>query len=107
VDLASQLHGHGIGIPGNPKIRLSQDPEWDVDFNLGAAKLDADLASLRTPWVAIDAGASTVDVRVGCQRPESPVEVQAGLSSITPEVPRSAGCEVRLHTDSSINVEQY
>ncbi len=75
-------------------IRLNAKPTWEMEFNAGAAKLDLDLTPYKTEQVTIEAGASTILVRLGDRTNEANVHVKTGVSSVRIEVPSSAGCEV-------------
>lgn len=77
-------------------VALHPDPAWDLDLNLGAARLDLDLSSLIVDRLRLENGASRTRVKLGERGKETRVDVQAGASSIRIEVPESAGCELQV-----------
>ena len=68
---------------------------WRLRLGYGAARADLDLSSCRVEELQLEAGASSISVKLGALVPESRVRVEAGVSSIRFEVPESAGCEIR------------
>lgn len=79
-------------------VRLNPGPEWDVDLDVGAAKLRCDFSDLSVAKVNVNAGASSMQLRLGNRCPETEVVVNAGVSSIRLSVPESSGCEIRVDT---------
>jgi len=75
-------------------MRLHPGPVWALTFNLGAARLDADLSPFNAENIDIKTGAADVRVRLGNRASESRVRIQAGVSSISVRVPESSGCEI-------------
>jgi hypothetical protein len=81
-------------IRNEADIQLNAKPAWEMRFEAGASKLDLDLSPYKTERVIIDAGASTIRIRLGDRADETNVRVKTGVSSVRIEVPSSAGCEV-------------
>ena len=77
-------------------VRLHSRPAWNLDLNLGAAKIDLDLSQLTVERLNLNTGATRARIRLGDRAKEAEVEVNAGASSITIDVPESAGCELRI-----------
>jgi hypothetical protein len=77
---------------------LSPEPVWDLEMNIGAAKLTCDLTPFRVEHIEINGGASSIRLTLGDRSPMTNVNVSAGASSITLHVPESAACEVQLET---------
>ena len=75
---------------------MSDVPLWDIALDCGAARADLDLTALKVREVRIEAGASTVHLRLGANVPEARVRIEAGVSAFRLEVPESAGCEIRV-----------
>jgi len=78
------------------EIRLNDRPSWEIDLDVGAARVDADLTAFAVTKVSIDAGASSIHLKLGTRAERTDVRVDAGASSIRIAVPESVGCEVRL-----------
>jgi hypothetical protein len=77
-------------------VRLHSRPAWNLDLNLGAARIDLDLTQLTVEHLSLNTGATRARIKLGDRAKESEVEVNAGASSITISVPESAGCELRV-----------
>jgi hypothetical protein len=77
---------------------LNSAPIWDLEMNIGAAKLTCDLTPFKVEHLEINGGASSMKITLGDRSPTTNVHVSAGASSITVYVPESAACEVQLET---------
>ncbi|MCC6396484.1 MAG: hypothetical protein IT282_05655 [Bacteroidetes bacterium] len=78
--------------------RLHPAPVWDLEMNIGAAKLTCDLAPFVVERLDINAGASKMQITLGDRAPQTTVRISAGASSIRINVPESAACEVQMET---------
>jgi hypothetical protein len=85
-------------IRNNVNLKLNPSPIWDLDLNVGAAKVDFDLSKFKTRNVKIEGGASDITMKLGAELPQSDVSIEAGAASITVKVPESAGCEIVSNT---------
>lgn len=77
------------------EMSLNAEPVWNMDFDLGAAKINFDLAPYKVSTVKLDIGAASLDLRLGDKYPKTIVDIDAGASSIDIEIPDSSGCEIR------------
>ncbi len=97
-DLTLRLADHSrrfrTGGTNSVTMRLNAGPVWSLHLELGAAKLSADLTPFAAENIVIKTGAADVRVRLGDRAKECRVNVQAGVSSISVQVPESAGCEI-------------
>ncbi|HEY6952477.1 MAG TPA: DUF5668 domain-containing protein [Bacteroidota bacterium] len=84
-------------------IRLNPNPEWQMHFSAGASTLDLDLTPYKTTTVTLDAGVTTVRVKLGDRSKETTVNVKTGVSSVRIEIPATSGCEIadNAHIGSS------
>jgi hypothetical protein len=78
------------------EVRLSNLPEWSIAVECGAARADIDLSSCTVRNLRLETGASSLHIRLGSAAPETSVHIEAGVSSISLEVPETAGCEIRI-----------
>ena len=76
------------------RVRLHPAPAWDLDFDIGAAKLTLDLVPFAVENLGINSGAGDVRVTLGDRASTSRVRIKAGVSSVSIRVPEGAGCEV-------------
>ncbi len=79
-------------------IELNPAPVWSLDFDIGAASTDFDFSNFKTENININTGAASLKLKLGDKVDNSNVRVKAGASSITIEVPDSAGCEIKTST---------
>jgi hypothetical protein len=80
------------------EVQLNTRPIWNVYVDVGAASANFDLTPYKVEELRLNAGASSLKVRLGDRSEETRVRIKTGASSTTVEVPESVGCEVRLHT---------
>ena len=78
----------------NVTIRLNTKPLWNLNFDIGAAEVDLDLSEYKIDTAQFNAGASSMDIKIGDKNPVTVVDFDAGASSITVKVPKTSGCKV-------------
>lgn len=79
-------------------LMLNPQPIWQFKFDIGAADFDFDLTEFRVKKLDIDAGASSIKIKLGDKEAETHVKINAGASSINIEIPESAGCVLKGST---------
>jgi energy-coupling factor transporter transmembrane protein EcfT len=75
-------------------IRVNEKPSWKMVFNVGAADMKLDLTSYIVDTISVDAGASSIKMKLGDKSPCTRVSLNAGASSIKVEVPQGTGCQI-------------
>lgn len=83
---------------GSTTLKLNAAPTWELDLNIAAASADLDLSKFKVEKLNIDAGASSIDLRLGNLADKLDVTVDAGAASLNIEIPKDVGCEIR-HSD--------
>jgi hypothetical protein len=83
-------------LKNEASIRLHEGPVWDLSLGVGATSANLDLRPFSVKSVGVHAGATTVKVSLGMPKDETEVNIEAGASSITVEVPREASCEISV-----------
>ncbi|PJA98588.1 MAG: hypothetical protein CO128_06765 [Ignavibacteriales bacterium CG_4_9_14_3_um_filter_30_11] len=81
-------------------IELNVNPNWILDFNLGASSMDFDLSQYNITKLNIDMGAASLNLKLGIPRTETKVIIDAGASSMDIYVPELVGCQI----DADINL---
>ncbi|MFH1161125.1 MAG: DUF5668 domain-containing protein [bacterium] len=76
-------------------IQLNPGIVWDLDFDIGAASVDMDLSNYRIDTAKIEAGAATIELKLGALNPQTYVQYHAGASSLEVKIPRESACEIR------------
>jgi hypothetical protein len=77
------------------EIRLNEKPSWNLDFDIGAAEIIMDLRDYKIDTTNIDAGASSIDIKIGNKNPLTVMTFNAGASSIKVEIPKESGCQIK------------
>jgi hypothetical protein len=99
LDFQGRSVGWSFGRTRNrANIQLNSTPDWTIHLEVGAASGDFDLSPYKVEELNVDAGASSMKVRLGDRSEETRVTVKTGASSTTIQVPESVGCEVRMET---------
>jgi hypothetical protein len=76
-------------------ISLSDKSRWDLDFDVGAAEMDLDLSSYHVDTMTLNAGASSIEIKLGDKSPAAHISLNAGASSLKIKIPEAVGCEIR------------
>jgi len=80
------------------KLALNTEPVWDIDLEVGAAKLDFDLSKFKVKKLDLDGGAASFEIKLGDRYEKSYVNIDAGASEIIIKVPAVSGCDLNLST---------
>ncbi|MBC7265503.1 MAG: hypothetical protein H5T75_00775 [Coriobacteriia bacterium] len=78
------------------EVALSRDVPWDLAIEAGAGQLVADFQDLRLSKVRIDTGVSESTVTFGEPDGAVPVEINAGVSSLTLRFPKMSSFTVAI-----------
>lgn len=90
----NSIHWRGK-IKNQVNMRLHTAPLWDMDFDIGAAKMDLDLSPYKVNHLSIDAGAASIEVTLGDKAELTTIDLETGVSSILFRIPQSVDCEIR------------
>jgi hypothetical protein len=99
IELKIPGHGgpfHFGRIRNEATIRLNETPSWEVSLGVGATSAELDLRSFAVKRLVVDAGATSLKLSLGLPKEETDVEIDAGASSITIEVPQAAPCAISI-----------
>lgn len=84
------------------KMRLSDKPVWSFDLGLGAGEGKFDLSAYKVKKVKLGAGAADIKLKLGeGLENNADIDIDAGVASITVEIPESVGCELKI--DGALN----
>jgi hypothetical protein len=78
----------------NVIIKLNNKPTWNLFFDIGAAAVDLNLSQYKVDTAEFDAGATSLNIKLGEKSAMTVLDFDASASSITVEVPRNSGCKV-------------
>ncbi|RKR85086.1 hypothetical protein BDD43_5342 [Mucilaginibacter gracilis] len=100
-------HRHGFVLNfGNDKsdkayLKLNTNPEWTINVEAGAAKINFDLSAFKVQKVKLEGGAASFNVKMGQPLAETTVDVSTGISKVVISVPRNAACHITSETGVS------
>ncbi len=78
------------------KIRLNPQPVWDINLDVGASAVKFDLSPFKIKDLNVDAGAASFIIKFGDLYPNTHVNIDAGASSISLQIPEESGCDLRI-----------
>lgn len=78
------------------EFNLNKKLLWNIDLGLGAGEAKFDLSDFRVKSLKISTGVADLDVKLGDNVSRTDVKIESGMASMTLEVPKSVGCEVRI-----------
>jgi hypothetical protein len=77
------------------EMSMSQQPIWNMNFDLGAAEINFDLSQYKVSTAKLDIDAASLDLKLGDKYPETIIDIDAGASAIDIMIPDSSGCEIK------------
>jgi len=86
-------------------MSLSQKPDWELNFEVGAASLDLDLTPYKVSRVDVDMGAAALKIKFGDLAESTRFKLNAGASDIDILIPDSTGCEI--NSDVALSSKNY
>lgn len=89
-------------------IRLHPAPLWDIALETGASASEIDLSTYKISKLEINGGAMSISLKLGFPVKIMEVDVEAGASSLTIEIPKNAACEITIEGNlSSLNITGF
>jgi hypothetical protein len=79
-------------------IKLNTLPDWNLNFDVGAASVYLDLRKYKTDRINIKMGAASLKIKIGKKSKTTRLNLKSGASSVDVYVPDSSGCEITTHT---------
>ncbi len=80
------------------EIKMNRDMVWDLDFDIGAAAVTMDLSEFKIDTAKIEAGAASLEIKLGSLQPQTYFTYSAGASSLEVMIPKESACEI--HSES-------
>ncbi len=77
-------------------IKLNTKPVWDINLDAGASAVNYDLSAFKVKKLSLDGGAGSFKITLGNKYPDAKLDIDAGASSITLRVPKTAGCDLEI-----------
>lgn len=76
-------------------IKLNEKPSWNLGLDIGAAEITMDLRDYKIDTANVNAGASSIDIKIGDKNPVTVMSFNAGASSIQVDIPKESGCQIK------------
>ena len=92
-------------IKNKLELDVTRDLPLSLRLNIGASSLGGDMAKAKLSILDIKAGATTIDLKLGTVMARQEVTLEAGASTVTLDVPKTAG--VRVYTDGGLNTTDF
>jgi hypothetical protein len=86
-------------------LKLNVNPEWEINVETGASKIDFDLSKYKLRSLVLKGGAASFSVKVGQPLATTNLQVSTGVSEVTIEIPQNAAC--RIQTDSGLSSTSF
>lgn len=77
------------------EIKLNNTPSWNLDFSIGASEIEMDLRDYIIDTATINAGASSINIKIGNKNPVTMMTFNAGASAIRIDIPKESGCQIK------------
>ncbi len=101
----NHIHIGKDGIRNRVEMKFSKLPDWNLNFEVGAASLDLDLTPVKVKTLNIDMGAASLKVKLGYILNRTDVDIHSGASNVEIEVPKDAGCEIK--SEGALNSNNF
>ena len=86
-------------------MSLNTKPEWDLNFDIGAASIDLDLTPYIVNKLDVEMGAAALNVKLGDLADLSRIKIAAGASDIDILIPHNVGCEI--NSEAALTSRNY
>ncbi|MFZ4261717.1 LiaI-LiaF-like domain-containing protein [Sphingobacterium sp. HJSM2_6] len=104
VELTTQVKSSKSNNNNTFFVHLNDKPIWDLEYNLGAANIQADFKKLKLGSLSINSGATNLSIYLPTPTQEtSQIELNTAASSIKLYLPKGAACKVETETIFSNN----
>lgn len=85
----------------NTYIALNPNIRWNLNFDVGAIDANLDLSPYKIETLDIDAGATSLKLKLGQPQAMTKISMDAGASSIEILIPKNAAC--RITSDNALS----
>jgi hypothetical protein len=93
---SNQIKINNGNIENQVEVKLNPNLKWSFDFEIGAGAIDFDFSKYIVNKISLDAGAASVNMKLSDKASITDVDINAGASSVTLRVPKSARCRVQM-----------
>ncbi|MGO1243307.1 MAG: LiaI-LiaF-like domain-containing protein [Sphingobacterium sp.] len=99
----------GNSKTGSVEAKINKNVQWDMEFNIGASKVTADLSDITFKHFELNGGASNIDLILGEPNlTTSNLDISSGASKITLRIPKQAAVKLKYESIlSSSKIEGF
>jgi len=98
IDIDLGLESNIVSVNKNEEnkcnLLLNTTPIWSLFFEAGASDINLELKDFKIEKIKFEGGASNLNLTLGNKYPNTNIKVEAGVSSIKLNIPKSSGCEL-------------
>lgn len=95
----------GKGVNNDVFLRLNKQPQWNLDFGIGAGKLKFDLSEYKIKNIKMETGAADINLKLGDILDESNIKIESGVAKINISVPKGVGCQINM--EGALNAKDF
>lgn len=75
-------------------LQLNEEPVWDLDLEIGAAKAYLDLTDYKIRRIKLKTGATDTKMKLGELYNQTYIDVKMGAAALEIKIPREYGCKI-------------
>ncbi len=94
----------GQKVTNKFNLALNSQPIWDIQTDIGAAKVDFDLSAFQVQHIDIESGAASVKLKIGSRCDSVRIDLSTAASTLKLLVPKGSGCQITSEDDFSSNI---
>lgn len=84
-------------------IQLNPNPEWEINVETAAAKIDFDLSRFKIRELNLHGAAAQFNVKLGTPLASTNVDIKTGFAGVDISIPKAAACSIETDTGFSGN----
>lgn len=86
-------------------FHLNEEPIWKIKMGIGAGDVQYDLSSFKVDEIALETGASNINLKMGSLVDDAEVKIESGVANIEIAIPEAVGCEIKM--DGALNAKDF
>jgi hypothetical protein len=86
------------------ELALNPNPLWNIQTDIGAAKVDFDLSAFQVQHINIESGAASVKLKIGSRCDSVRIDLSTAASTVKLLVPKDSGCQITSEDDFSSKI---
>ncbi|MGQ9806880.1 MAG: LiaI-LiaF-like domain-containing protein [Chlorobiales bacterium] len=104
IDMQGAEVALGQKMTNQFELALNPNPIWNIDAEIGAAKVDFDLSPFQVQHIKIESGAASLKLKIGSKSDSVRLDLSAAASHFKLLVPKESGCQITSKDDFSSKI---